>query len=69
MLATALEETAGVNDARFTEAAKTIDAQKAETDTGLAENAAKWRRTAILLAGAALIAAVATVAALVITLT
>ncbi len=69
MLATALEETARVNDARFTEAAKTIDAQKAETDTALAENAAKWRRTAILLAGAALTATVAAVAALVITLT
>ena len=69
MLATALEETARVNDARFTEAAKTIDAQKSETGAALAENAAKWRRTAILLAGAALIPTVAAVAALVITLT
>ena len=69
ILAGALEESAKTNEAKFTETRETIARQKADADAALAERDTKWRRTTLILAGAAMTAIAAAIAAVMMALT
>ena len=69
ILASALEESAKTNEAKFTETRETIARQKADADAALAERDTKWRRTTLILAGATLTSIATAIAAVMMALT